>query len=150
MLTTFRLPLSSRSSPSGIVHIPPVLTRHLCVSVLLLWSHYADGQRGIAIGLRINNSEYDVRAVQYNGLAYIQDRSFNHNTATEILTHKLEVWSYEEEERVFVRDQHFVNVTIKKIVTGRRMSNANVSLIRGLIEKINPNIEIIRADNLME
>tara|TARA_A100000171_G_scaffold23606_1_gene21941 strand:+ start:1068 stop:1646 length:579 start_codon:yes stop_codon:yes gene_type:complete len=116
----------------------------------LMWSHYADGQRGIAIGVRIDNTEYDVRPVRYNGLAYIREQAYDHNTATEILTHKLEVWNYEQEERVFVRDQHFVNVTIESIVTGRRMSNLNISLVRELIEKINPELEILRADDILE
>ncbi|MGL1889844.1 MAG: DUF2971 domain-containing protein [Reichenbachiella sp.] len=116
----------------------------------LMWSHYSNGQRGIAIGVRIDESEYEVSPILYNGLAYIKDQSYDTNTATEILSHKLEVWSYEKEERVFVRDQHFVNIEIESIVTGRRMSNADFGLVRDLIEKINPDIEIIRAGDIME
>ena len=41
----------------------------------LMWSHYANGQRGVAIGVEINRLEYNIRQVQYNGLPYIQ----NHN-----------------------------------------------------------------------
>ena len=66
------------------------------------------------------------------------------------MSHKLEAWGYEEEERVIVRDQHFINVTIEEIITGIVMSTVDFSLVRDLIEKINPNIRIIRANNLME
>lgn len=115
----------------------------------LMWSHYANGQRGVAIGLRIIDSDYEIRPIQYNGLASIREQNFNEQTAIEILSHKLEVWNYEEEERVFIRDRHYVDVKIENIIIGRAMSNPEYSLIRDLINKINPEIEIIKAEKIM-
>ncbi len=116
----------------------------------LMWSHYTNGQRGVAIGLRIDETQYTVRPIQYNGLASIRNQNFNDKTAIEILSHKLEVWNYEKEERVFVQDRHFIDVHVEEIILGRAMSNADIGLIRELIEKINPRIKIIRADTIMD
>lgn len=115
----------------------------------LMWSHYANGQRGVAIGLRIDETQYTVRPILYNGLAYIRNQDFNDQTAIEILSHKLEVWNYEEEVRVFVRDKHFIEVTIEEVITGVAMSNADFGLVRELIEKINPSIRIVKAETFM-
>ncbi len=115
----------------------------------LMWSHYANGQRGVAIGLRIDSTQYTVRPIQYNGLAYIRNQDFNDQTAIEILSHKLEIWNYEEEVRIFVRDKHFIDITVEEVITGVAMSNADFSFVRELIEKINPSIRIIKAETFM-
>lgn len=115
----------------------------------LMWSHYTNGQRGVAIGLRIDETKYIVKPIQYNGLVSIRNQDFNDQTATEILSHKLEVWNYEEEVRVFVRDRHFVEVNIEEVITGVAMSNADFGFIKELVEKINPRIRIIKAETFM-
>lgn len=116
----------------------------------LMWSHYTNGQRGVAIGIRIDKMRYLVRPIQYNGLASIRNQNFNNQTAIEILSHKLEVWNYEQEERVFVQDRHFyIDVQVEQIITGRAMSNSDFGFVRDLVEKINPTIRIIKADTIM-
>ena len=115
----------------------------------LMWSHYADGQRGVAVGVMIDDTKYTVRQVQYNGLSFIREQNYNQHTAIDILSHKLEVWSYEQEERVFVRGKNYIEVNVIEIITGRAMSNQDYSFLRELIEKINPNINIIKAETLM-
>jgi hypothetical protein len=115
----------------------------------LMWSHYTNGQRGVAIGLRIDDTLYTVKPIQYNGLVSIRNQDFNEQKATEILSHKLEVWNYEEEVRVFVRDKHFIDISIEEVITGVAMSNADYGFLKDLLEKINPNIRIIKADTFM-
>lgn len=116
----------------------------------LMWSHYADGHKGVAIGVRIDESEYDVQPIEYDGIVTIRNSDYNGQTAREILRHKLEVWSYEKEVRVFQRNQMFIDVNIEEIILGQRVSNQNVGLIRELTEKINPNIRISRAEDLFD
>ena len=116
----------------------------------LMWSHYANGQRGVSIGVEIDRTKYDVRPIQYNGIAYIRDQDFTQQTALEILSHKLEVWNYESEERVFVYNKHFIEVNVIEIITGRAMSTKDFGLIRELVDRINPSIRIIKAENIME
>lgn len=115
----------------------------------LMWSHYTNGQRGVAIGVRINRNNYIVRPIIYNGLASIGNQNNDNQTAIEILSHKLEVWSYEQEERVFVKDKHFVEIEVVEIILGGVMSNSDIGLIKELVNKINPNIRIIRANEIM-
>ncbi len=115
----------------------------------LMWSHYANGQRGVAIGLRIDQNLYDVRPIQYDGIISVRNQDFNNRTASEILSHKLEVWNYEEEVRVFVRNENFIEIKIEEIITGTAMSNADYSFVKKLIEKINPEIRIIKAETFM-
>lgn len=115
----------------------------------LMWSHYTNGQKGVAIGLRIDETEYTVRPIQYNGLAHVQHQNYNNQTAIEILSHKLEVWDYEQEERVFVRNKHFIHIEIEEIITGRAMSNQDYGFLKELIGKIDSDIRIIKAETLM-
>ncbi|MEN6500936.1 MAG: hypothetical protein ABFC55_00945 [Tenuifilaceae bacterium] len=116
----------------------------------LMWSHYTNGQRGVAIGVEIDRSTYSVRPIQYNGIASIRQQDFSEQTAMEILSHKLEVWNYEQEERAFIRDRHFIDVSVKTLITGRAMSSQDFGFIRELVSYINPNIEIIKAETIME
>lgn len=117
---------------------------------LLMWSHYADGHRGVVIGLEIDDSNYQVKPVQYNGLAFINDRNFSDKTAIEILSHKLEVWNYEKEVRVFVRDKHYIEANIVEIYTGIGMSPQDYSFVNLLINRINPNIRIAKAESIID
>lgn len=78
-----------------------------------------------------------------------ENQDFNDQSATEILSHKLVVWNYEEEVRVFVRDRHFVDISIEEVITGVAMSNADFGFVKELMEKINPNIRIIKAETFM-
>jgi hypothetical protein len=114
----------------------------------LMWAHYSEGHRGVAIGLTVDK-KYDVRPIQYTGFAYLTGGQIEQDTPREILSHKLNVWSYEEEERVFVTDKVYVEVLVKEIITGRAMSNQDFSFIRELVDKINPAIQIIKADTFM-
>lgn len=115
----------------------------------LMWSHYTNGHRGVVIGLKINDNNCTIRPIQYNGLASIRNQDFNDQTSIEILSHKLEVWNYEQEVRVFIRDRHFVDIKIEEVNTGLSMSNADFGFIRDLIEKVNPEIKVIKAETFM-
>lgn len=43
----------------------------------LMWSHYTNGHRGVAVGLRITDTNCTIRPIQYNGLASIRNQDFN-------------------------------------------------------------------------
>jgi len=116
----------------------------------LMWSHYADGQHGVAIGLKIDETKYIVKPIIYDGLFFNRNQNFYNETAIEILSHKLADWKYEQEERVFVRTTHFIDIQIEEIITGRSMTSSDFSFIRELIQKINPTIRIIKAKTIMD
>lgn len=118
----------------------------------LMWSHYADGHRGIAIGIDINREEYNVRPVNYidklTNLKDISNVSID-KFSEKVLSQKLSLWNYEEEERVFVEGSStFIDVTVRQVIIGKKMSNQNYSFLKELIHKVNPNIEVIRIEVL--
>ena len=115
-----------------------------------MWSHYSDGHRGVAIGVEVNREDVDVRPVIYEGLHNLVGHISEEEAAREILSHKLNVWSYEEEERAFTTNGIYIPVTVREIITGRAMSTQDFSLIRDLVEKINPAIRLIRAEEIIE
>jgi len=115
----------------------------------LMWSHYAKGHRGVAIGLRVNENQFKVKPIQYDGLTSICNEDYNHQTAIDILSHKLEVWNYEEEVRVFVKDKNFIDVCIEEVITGVNITESDFNLVDQLVKKINRSIRIIKANDFI-
>ena len=123
----------------------------------LMWTHYSDNQRGIAIGVRIDklkHPEYDLQPIKYEGLPFFQSKDYCNELAKKILCYKLKEWKYEKEERIFIEkkseeSEYIEDVNIEQIITGRRMSDSNFNLITSLVKKLNPNIEIIKAEAIM-
>jgi len=112
----------------------------------LMWSHYAEGHRGVAIGVEVNNSKYQVKPIEYDGLHTLGMNNMHPDAAVDILSHKLDVWSYEEEVRVFLKGKKTtVDVQVKEIVFGRSTSTQDKGFIKELVSKINPDITFRNA-----
>lgn len=64
----------------------------------LLWSHYADRHRGIALG-------FDINGAKVKKVSYVPERPIVHAVDEEFVNHllytKYEDWQYEQEARVF-------------------------------------------------
>lgn len=106
----------------------------------LMWSHYASGHRGVAIGVKIKSNKYIVKDIEYlDNLSQIEN--YDDYTSQNILSKKLSLWKYEEEVRVF-SSKNYIDVQIEKIVLGNKMKSEDRKFIKKLIEKINPKIEI--------
>ena len=43
----------------------------------LMWSHYADGHKGIAIGVEIDEKRFDIRPVTYDGHLTVSENNVN-------------------------------------------------------------------------
>ncbi|WP_273151598.1 hypothetical protein [Methylophaga thiooxydans] len=111
----------------------------------LMWSHYAEGHRGVVVGVEISSNKYETRPIEYDGLHRVGLNNFHNGSAIDVLSHKLDVWQYEEEERVFTRGKQFVDVVVRRIICGSRMSTQDKGFITDLVGKIDPNVEIINA-----
>lgn len=114
----------------------------------LLWSHYANGHKGVVLGVKVNRNIYDVRSIAYQDNIII-DPGLSHNhsiTARDILTKKLKAWNYEEEERVFVIGKSYVSVDVREVIAGSRMSNKDFSFLKNFISKVNPQIKVWKND----
>ena len=110
----------------------------------LMWAHYAEGHRGVVIGVEIDETKYEVVPIKYTGLKRIGRMDISNSTAREILSHKLTVWSYEKEVRIFVESTYYVDVSVEKIIAGRSMSNQDFGFITELMAKIDKDIRIER------
>lgn len=106
-------------------------------SIDLMWAHYANGDRGVAIGVRID-SRYDVRPLEYSGPLCLTPGMHIAFTARDILLRKNEAWIYEQEARVFTMGQQFVDVELVDILCGTRMSTQDKGMVQRLVEKLSP------------
>lgn len=117
---------------------------------VVMWSLYADGHQGVVVGVDIDINKYSVKPVFYTGLQEFPERVdyISTDTAIDILTHKLREWSYEREHRVFTHGSNFVYCSIRQLILGQRVGSTNKSLIKKIVNKIDPRIEIVEL-NLM-
>ena len=113
----------------------------------LMWAHYAEGHRGVAIGVEIN-TEHQAVPVIYDGLPQVGRMDVHNSTAREILSHKLKVWSYEEEVRVFTNKKQYVNVSVKEIILGRSMATQDIGFIKKLVKNVDNNIVVKSASEI--
>lgn len=115
----------------------------------LMWAHYADGHKGIVVGVTVNNEKYEVRPVVYSDeLPNIDRRNYvSLQSAKDILSHKISVWEYEKEKRVFVSRGNYVNVSVKEIRLGSKMKMEDRDFICELVERISPGTTIIESQS---
>ena len=105
-----------------------------------MWSHYADGHRGIAIGFEVDNLEYKIEKVNYNGLAHFDFFPSKFSDVKTVFLNKTKDFSYEEEFRIITDKPDFVRIKIKEIFFGAETSEENKRLISTLAKLANPEI----------
>lgn len=110
----------------------------------LMWSHYADSDKGVAIGVKLME-DCDVVDIHYDGILTLDNN--NWQNAQTILSHKLEIWSYEKEVRVFVKDKKYIEINIIEIIVGSKVNHDDYIWLKGIIYNINPAI-IVSQRNL--
>ena len=113
----------------------------------LMWSHYSEGHRGVAIGLSVVESKYKIVPITYDGPARVGRLDIHNLTAQDILSHKLDVWAYEEEVRIFTQNVQHVDVIIEELILGRGMSTQDIGFIKKLVASIDANVQIKRAQS---
>lgn len=110
----------------------------------LLWSHYAEGHNGVAIGVEVSDPLCDVKEVQYVDRP-LKINNYSPDSAKQILSHKLSAWSYESEVRVFVEGRDFVNITLREISLGSRLCEPDRVFLIDFCKKVCPEAKIIVA-----
>lgn len=113
----------------------------------LMWSHYADGHRGICIGVKLKTTKqsgiaYEVRYDDFPNLAPVCDSKELNRRAQKILRYKIDCWEYEEEVRLFSSDGHLVDVQIVDVILGRRADKRLASLVKKLVDKFLPGVKV--------
>lgn len=109
----------------------------------LMWAHYANGNRGIAIGIEVKDYA-DLREVVYGSHSHlVASKPTTIERAKDVLSFKADFWRYEDEIRIFADKGNYVNVTIKEIIFGERADRTQKALLKNIVKKVNPNIKII-------
>ena len=118
----------------------------------LMWSYYAGGHTGVALGLAVQNpSVYQIRKVFYDsqiGIGPNSGRMPPAKVALDILSQKQLSWEHEKEVRVF-SPQPFVPIRLREIKVGVKVSPGDRELLDVLVRKTNPRVRIVpvtRAD----
>lgn len=115
---------------------------------MLMWSHYANGHTGIAIGVKISKQDNYIKQLEYfNDLTFI-DR-YDESTVRQILSQKLKYWEYEEEYRIFPKNNNkFIECKIEDIILGRKILSEDERLIRDLVNKIDHTINVVNEEQV--
>lgn len=113
----------------------------------LMWAHYADGNKGVAIGVEVHQGKHVSRPVIYEGPMVVDPSNLHTTAAIDVLSRKLPAWIYEEEERVFVTHGQYVDVSVKEVILGNRMSNQDKRLIKNLVNLLLPYAKVISQRN---
>jgi hypothetical protein len=124
----------------------------------LLWSHYADSHRGVAIGIRLTPDTYPLYQVRYSDkLARLSPMSLvnvGHARQAELFEtlflHKAECWHYESEYRVIAPSTTSFarNVgahSVEQIVFGCSVDKTVKDRIVGWIKQNAPHVRLATA-----
>lgn len=106
----------------------------------LVWSHYADGYRGFALGITVTDHNKPIPVTYLKRLPSIGKNI----KVRDILMKKLALWSYEEEYRVLT-DRKFISVEIKQIILGAKMNDTTRDVVKNLVKQALPQAEIIES-----
>jgi hypothetical protein len=115
----------------------------------LMWGYYANGGRGIAIGVELGRLKRgDIRrSVDYDSQVYLMPdeakRSLD-EVATTILFRKQFEWQHEDEFRVLTRGQ-YIAVKIVEVHLGLRIADADRKLLVELVKLTAPTARVLRV-----
>ena len=108
----------------------------------LMWSHYADSHRGIAIGLSFRRSA----DLHYLPVRYSTDYTFDSNATdigADILSRKSVAWEYERECRV-LGGEEFIEVEPRELLFGVRATDDFIGLLTKICSKLCPDVSLHR------
>jgi hypothetical protein len=116
-------------------------------SSTVMWSLYADGHRGITLGVGVppaRASGFVLKDIKYDRQVHVGPRNERtaDDVAVEILAQKQWDWKHEKEVRVFVK-QPFVDVEIRELVFGCRVDPEDKKLLSQLARKVLPGVKIV-------
>jgi hypothetical protein len=119
----------------------------------LMWAHYANGNRGICIGVTLKKTRRAGEAywVTYDGqpnLIHDCDQNMQ-DRVRKILRHKSACWGYEKEVRIFSNEGHLVDVEIREIIFGKRADSQLKPLVEALVKEFLPKAVVLTQDDLM-
>ena len=115
----------------------------------LIWAYYANGHRGIAIGVKLGQlKQGDIR----QGVSYDSQVNVGHQEAkrsldeiaTTILFRKQELWRHEAEYRVLTRSQ-YIAVKIVEVHLGSMIADTDRQLVLKLVKLAAPTARVLKT-----
>jgi hypothetical protein len=115
----------------------------------LMWSHYADSNRGCCLEVEVTSKTWEAIDVEYSeNLPTLGDDT----TIKDILGVKAKMWEYEQETR-FIYSQKVSNkrrpqlaVKIRRIFIGCNVNKSDFNRIKKYVIALNPKIEVIKMN----
>jgi hypothetical protein len=130
--------------------IDPRICSLSCIwSSNLLWSHYAAGHKGIAIGVILPTSDHSIKELKViydDKVPEIVQWPLKKEDILNALAHKSKEWNYEKEVRLvtFEPNRTYIeNIEIKEITFGLRTSKDDIKLIFSILK--NTDIEFFQT-----
>lgn len=115
----------------------------------LMWAHYANGNRGIVIGVEVKD-DTDWHEVVYGTHSHLNSgKQSTKERAKKVLTYKADFWRYEDEIRIFASKGNYVPSKVKKIIFGERADKSQKALLKRLVRSLDQSIELIDWDENM-
>lgn len=111
----------------------------------LLWSHYADGHKGIAIEVEIPEDYQNLAEVRYLPFSCVfTDAAQTENRMRHLFEVKTLEWQYEEEYRIIVNARYFqLPNSVSRILLGPKVDDEQVHILR---KSIQPSIELVKME----
>jgi len=110
----------------------------------LMWTHYADSFKGIAIGFELSKQlENSIYAMNYEGLHNYDSMISENQNLLKIFQCKLPEWEYENEYRIIGLTQNeYVNIKPEELIFGLHV-NVNIKkMFWHFISNLNQNISL--------
>jgi hypothetical protein len=108
----------------------------------LLWSHYADGHKGVAIEVDIPHGHPDLTEVVYSPFSSVfSEKEQTLEDMRHLFNGKGEEWAYEEEYRI-ITDRHYFDLPSKpsRLLLGPMVPQERAGLLR---KALSDHIEIV-------
>ena len=111
----------------------------------LMWAHYADGARGIVIG--INEEDLECRYDDDCRKVVTYSKDVKKSTeAKKILSCKQKGWEYEQEVRIFSNaNEEYINIEIEEIILGSRISEEHKYILEAIKDKARCSFKITKT-----
>jgi hypothetical protein len=111
----------------------------------LLWSHYAEGHKGVAIEVDIPEDHPDLTEVVYSPFSSVfSEKEQTQEDMRHLFNGKGEEWAYEEEYRIIV-DREYFDLPEKpsRLLLGPMVNKERAALLRKILDD---RIEIVTMD----
>lgn len=113
-----------------------------------LWSHYANGHKGIVIEIELDKEEDHLFEVHYHEkLKELDDTISTSAEKTEILSHKTVHWKHEDEYRIITENEFH---SIKGKISGVYLGLRTQKLLRKMLLRLIPNSIPVYSTKLNE